>query len=225
MGKVLVLSLLAAWNPTLLAIVPVMLVSERPKRLMLGYLLGAYTVSITVGLVFVFAAGGSSAASTTKQTVNPAIELTLGILVLLIAVGLSFDLDKRLRRRKGDREVKDKGPPRWRRALDKGSVRLAFAVGALFSLPGARYIVALQEVDGLNYGTVGTVGAVVVVNLILFALVELPLVSYMVAEDWTPTAVNRARAWFGRYGRRVVVIAAAFIGSVLFVRGLIALLS
>jgi Sap, sulfolipid-1-addressing protein len=96
-------------------------------------------------------------------------------------------------------------------------------VGALFSLPGARYIVALQEVDRLDYGAVGTVGAVVVVNLILFVLVELPLISYLVAEDWTPTAVGRARAWFGRHGRRVVVIAATFIGTVLFVRGLVAL--
>jgi len=136
MGKVLVLALLAAWNPTLLAIVPVMLVSARPKRLMLGYLLGAYTVSITLGLVFVFARGGSSAASTTQHTVNPAVNLALGSVALLIALGLVFGLDARLRHSKTAREVKEKGPPRWRRALDTGSVPLAAAVGALFSLPG-----------------------------------------------------------------------------------------
>jgi hypothetical protein len=202
-----------------------MLVSARPKRLMLGYLLGAYTVSIPVGLAFVFAAGGSSAASTTRDTVKPVLDLILGIVVLLIALGLALDLDKRLRRSKGDRKVKDKGPPRWRRALDNGSVRLAFAVGALFSLPGGRYILALEAIDQLNLVSGWTILAVVVVNLILFALVELPLISYMVAEDWTPIAVERARAWFGRHGRRVVVIAAAFIGTVLFVRGLLALLS
>ena len=225
MGKVLIFALLAAWNPLLLAIVPVMLVSARPKRLMVGYLLGGYTVSITLGLIFVFAAGGSSAASTTKQTVNPAVELALGTLVLLIALGLAFGLDTRLRRRKGDKEVKDKGPPRWRRALDTGSVPLAFAVGAAFTLPGGRYIVALQGIDDLHMAVGWTIGAVVLVNLILLALVELPLISYVVAEDWTPTAVDRARGWFSRHGRRIVVIAAAFIGGVLFVRGLIALLS
>src|SRR5215210_1165597 len=114
MGKVLIFALLAAWNPLLLAIVPVMLVSASPKRLMVGYLWGGYTVSITLGLIFVFAAVGSSAASTTHQTVNPAVNLALGIVALLIAVGLAVGLDTRLRRSKGDKEVKNKRPPRWR---------------------------------------------------------------------------------------------------------------
>ena len=70
-----------------------------------------------------------------------------------------------------------------------------------------------------------TVAAVVVVNLILLALVELPFISYVVAEDWTPTAVDRTQAWFSRNGRRVLVVAAASIGTVLVVRGLTALLS
>jgi len=65
----------------------------------------------------------------------------------------------------------------------------------------------------------------VVVNLILLALVELPLISYLVAEEWTPSAVERARGWFSRHGRRIVIVAAAFIGTFLVVRGLIALLS
>src|SRR5215210_6311215 len=110
MGKVLIFAFLAAWNPLLLAIVPVMLVSARPKRLMLGYLLGGYTVSITLGLIFVFAVGGSRAAKTTTQTVSPALELTLGVVVLLIALGLAIGLDERFRRRKGNKEGKDKGP-------------------------------------------------------------------------------------------------------------------
>ena len=220
MGKVLVFALLAAWNPLLLAIVPVMLVSAHPKRLMVGYLLGAYTVSISIGLVFVFAAGGSSAASTTQESVNPALNLTLGAVVLLIAIALALGLDQRLRTRK---EKKDKGPPRWKRALDKGSVSLAFVVGAVFTLPGGRYIVALQGIDALDYSPVGTVLSVVGVNLILLALVELPLISFLIAEDWTPTAVDRIGGWFSRNGRRVVIVAATFIGVVLVVRGLFAL--
>jgi hypothetical protein len=224
MGKVLVFALLAAWNPLLLAIVPVMLVSAHPKRLMVGYLLGGYTVSITIGLVFVFAAGGSEAASTTDQKINPVLNLTLGAVVLLIALGLALGLDQRLRRNRGEKEKKDKGPPRWRRALDTGSVSLAFVVGALFTLPGGRYIVALQGINELQLAAGWTVAAVVVVNVILLALVELPLLSYVVAEDWTPTAVDRTRAWFSRNGRRIVVVAAAFIGGVLFVRGLLAVL-
>jgi hypothetical protein len=225
MSKVILLALLAAWNPLLLAFVPVMLVSAHPKRLMVGYLLGAYTVSITLGLVLVFAAGGSGAPSTAAQTVNPAVDLTLGTIVILIALGLALGWDERLRPSKGDKEPKDKGAPRWRQALDKGSLGLAFVVGAVFTLPGGRYILALQGIVELDLAIGWTVAAVVLVNVILLALVELPLISYTVAEDWTPRVVNRAQAWFSRNGRRVVIFAAAFIGAVLFVRGLSAMLS
>ena len=43
------LALVAMFNPTLLAAVTVMMLLPNPKRLMLGYLLGAYLTSITSG--------------------------------------------------------------------------------------------------------------------------------------------------------------------------------
>ena len=47
---VFVASMLATFNPSLLAAVTVMLLLPNPKRLMLGYLLGAYSTSIGAGL-------------------------------------------------------------------------------------------------------------------------------------------------------------------------------
>ena len=54
---IFLLSLLAMFNPTLLAAVTIMMLMPNPKRLMLGYLLGAYTTSIACGCVIVFALG------------------------------------------------------------------------------------------------------------------------------------------------------------------------
>ena len=68
----------AALNPTLLTATTVMLLLPRPKRLLLGYLLGAYTTSITVGLAIVYSLNGSGTVSTTKHTVSPLIDITLG---------------------------------------------------------------------------------------------------------------------------------------------------
>ena len=51
MGRVFVFSLTAALNPTLLAAVTVMLTLPSPKRLLLGYLLGAALTSVTCGLL------------------------------------------------------------------------------------------------------------------------------------------------------------------------------
>ena len=49
--EIFALALLAACYPTLLVAVTVMLFLPSPKRLMLGYLLGAYTMGIGLGLV------------------------------------------------------------------------------------------------------------------------------------------------------------------------------
>ena len=54
MGDVFFLAFLAALYPTLLAATTVMLVLPHPKRLLIGYLLGAAMTSVTLGLVIVF---------------------------------------------------------------------------------------------------------------------------------------------------------------------------
>jgi hypothetical protein len=72
---IFLLSLVAMFNPTLLAAVTIMMLMPHPKRLMLGYLLGAYTTSIACWCVIVFALGGSSSeTSSAKHTISPAID-------------------------------------------------------------------------------------------------------------------------------------------------------
>ena len=46
---IFLLSLVAMFNPTLLAAVTIMMLIPNPKRLMLGYLLGAYTPASHAG--------------------------------------------------------------------------------------------------------------------------------------------------------------------------------
>ena len=74
------LSLVSMFNPTLLAAVAVMMLLSSPKRLMAGYLLGANTSSITLGLVIVFALPGSSTESTSKHTTGPLEDIAVGLL-------------------------------------------------------------------------------------------------------------------------------------------------
>jgi hypothetical protein len=78
MGQVILLSLTASLNPTLVAATTVMLLLPSPSRLMLGYLLGAYVTSITLGLVIVFSLSNSSTTNTTQNTLSPAVDIALG---------------------------------------------------------------------------------------------------------------------------------------------------
>ncbi|HYB26246.1 MAG TPA: hypothetical protein VEF89_06515, partial [Solirubrobacteraceae bacterium] len=83
MGEVILLSLTASLNPTLLAATTVMLLLDNPAKLMAGYLLGANLTSITLGLVIVFSSPSSS--NTAKKTLSPAADLALGALCLVLA--------------------------------------------------------------------------------------------------------------------------------------------
>ena len=60
-----------------------MLLLDNPAKLMLGYLLGAYVTSITLGLVIVFSASNSSTTNTTENTLSPAVDIALGAIALV----------------------------------------------------------------------------------------------------------------------------------------------
>src|ERR1700749_2543704 len=105
MSEVILLSLTASLNPTLVAATTVMLLLDRPVRLMGGYLLGAYLTSITLGLIIVFSLSDSKAASTTENTVNPAVDIGLGAICLAIAFVFYTGRVERLRERRAAKKA------------------------------------------------------------------------------------------------------------------------
>lgn len=227
MGEVVLLSLTASLNPTLLAATTLMLLLERPKRLMFGYLLGAYLASISLGLVIVFSLSNSSATKTTRNTLSPAADIALGSLALIAAFVLQTGWHEHLaaRRRSGQGEDGEKRPPRWRRELSKGSPRATFVLGALLTLPGASYLAGLVQMHKLDYPTAGTVALVVGFNVVMLWLLEVPLLCFAVAPDRTPGAIERAKAWVGRHALRFAVTGLAVIGALLVVKGVVGLLT
>jgi hypothetical protein len=230
---IFLLGLVSMFNPSLLAAVTVMLLLPNPKRLMLGYLLGAYTTSITLGLLIVFSLNGSSTESTSKHTISPVEDIVVGVIAVAIAWVLRTGRDQPLkehRRKKKDAKLKareEAGKPTESlplRLLGKGDPRVTFVVGAVLSFPGVSYLDALDHIHKLNPGTVPTVLLVVGFCLLQQILLELPLLSYVFAPDGTQDRVNRFKAWIGRKGRTAVVIGATVIGLILIARGVIALL-
>ena len=227
MGQVILLSLTASLNPTLVAATTVMLLLERPTRLMLGYLLGAYLTSITLGLVIVFSLTGSSASNTTENTISPAVDIGLGAVALAVAFILYTGRHEPIReRRRAKKAAKpDKDPPRWQRELSKGSPRATFVVGALLTLPGASYLAGLDQIHKLKYSTTVTVLLVIGFNIVMLWLLEVPLASFLVAPEWTPSAVERAKAWVSRHAHVFAVRGSAAVGALLVIKGIVGLIS
>jgi Sap, sulfolipid-1-addressing protein len=226
-GHVFLLAFLAALYPTLLAATTVMLMLPHPKRLLLGYLLGAAMTSIALGLVIVFTLRDSGLAQTTKTTLGPGEDIALGCLALAIAFVLGTGRDRPLEERRRARKAAKgpQGPPRWQQFLGRGSARVTFAVGAVLTLPGATYITALYRIADEELADPVTVAVVLAFNVVMLMLLEIPLLAYAFAPDWTPRAIERFKRKLRERGRTWAVRVAAALGLLMIARGVIALLA
>lgn len=209
------LSLTAMLNPTLLAAVTVMMLLPETKRLMLGYLLGSYLTSIAAGLLIAFSFHGSGGVELAQNTLTPAEDLVFGAIAVIIGLVLRSDVGEERRRRKQESE-KESWPQRM---LGRGSPKVAFAVGALLSFPGASYLVALNRLVHLDPGTGATVLLVVLFCLIQAVFLEAPLIGYAISPERTQRAVDGFRRWLSERGRIAGARVAIVIGVLLLVRG------
>jgi hypothetical protein len=227
LSQVILLSLTASLNPTLVGATTVMLLLDKPARLMAGYLLGAYMTSITLGLIIVFSLSNSSTTNTTENTLSPAVDIGLGAVLLAISFVLYTGRAERIRQRRAARKAAkpDKGPPRWQRELSKGSPRTTFVIGAMLTLPGASYLAGLHQIHDLKYSTTVTVLLVIGFNVVMMWLLEVPLACFLIAPDWTPRAIDRAKAWVSRHAHMFAIRGTAALGALLIIKGIVGLVS
>jgi hypothetical protein len=226
--EVFALALTAALNPTLLAAVTFMLTRAGAGRMMLGYLVGAMATSVTCGLLVVLALGGSSGAtSAAKRTVNPLVDLALGVLILAVALRIGTGRARRLKayRERSRARAAQKAPPRWQRALSSGSARVGFLVGLMLTLPGASYLAALARIGKEHLPTPEVVLVIVAFNVVMLLLIEVPLLGFAFAPERTNVMVERFSAWVRRRGGRIALIGAVVIGLALIARGAAGLLT
>jgi hypothetical protein len=98
-------------------------------------------------------------------------------------------------------------------------------IGALLTLPGASYLAGLDQIHKLKYSTSVTVLLVIGFNLVMLWLLEVPLASFLVAPEWTPRAIDRAKAWVSRHAHMFAVRGTAGVGVLLVIKGIVGLVS
>jgi Sap, sulfolipid-1-addressing protein len=217
-SRVFLFALTAALSPTLLTATTVMLLLDRPKRLMLGYWLGAMTTGLVLGVAIVQWMGRSGV-STAQHTVAPGIDFALGAIFLLAAYMIRSGAITRSRERRAEKHAEQpKKTPKWQQKLSGGTARTTFVIGLLLSFPGASYLASLTEIHKQGFGTAEVILAVLAVNLVMLVLLEVPLVAYTVAPAWTPGMVERFKDWMSRNGAKALSIALAVLGGALILR-------
>ena len=60
-------------------------------------------------------------------------------------------------------------------------------------------------------------------NLVMMWLLEVPLAAFLVAPDWTPQAIDRAKRWVSRHAHMFAIRGFTAVGALLVIKGLIGL--
>jgi hypothetical protein len=233
MGEVFgifLLALLSMVNPTLMAGVTIMMLLPDPRRLIAGFLVGAYLSSIGVGLAIALSLHDSAGVESGKKTLSPVEDLVLGAILLVVGWALASGRASGMREHRRARKEAKHGPAEPKeslpeRLLGRGSPRIAFAVGAVLSLPGASVLIALDKIAHLDWPTASTALAVVLFMLIEQLLLEIPLVGFWLAPEATERAIVRFRTWVSANALRIGARLALVLGVLLIIRGAIFLIA
>ena len=226
MAQILLYAVGSAFFPALLAGVSVILTRDRPAALLLAFYIGGMVVSIGVGLVLLKVAGSDTNLGSSSGNSDPFFEIGAAILAFALAwltgskAGRAKIDDWRGKRksRKEAKQIKKHGElqeakdPWTVRVLDRGSVLLALVAGMILNLPGPFYLFALADIAEAKYSAVEAIILVLVFNLIMFMLAEVPLVGYWLDPEKTQDRVGRFSTWLENHGLQIIAIFAALWG-------------
>jgi hypothetical protein len=220
----------SAVYPTLLAVVILILTQPNPRRLLAAYLAGAMITSLTIGIVIIGGLGsGEILNGGSGHTINPAIDLAVGLLLCGLLYVLLSGRDQRLverrRRKQAEKKAKSDKPGWSERVLARQSIVLTFVVGMALNLPGALYLVALKEIAAADQSTAEDLFQLVAYNLIMFAWAEIPLLGYGFAPEKTEALIKRVHAWLGSHTRQIAIAICGAFAAYLTIRGAAGLLN
>jgi hypothetical protein len=178
---------------------------------LLMFLCGGFAMGMTVGSVVPFVLRRRLLGST--YFTLPRVQIFIGVLALLAAAA-ALVLGRNVATGPG-RLAK-----RAQRLAIGPSLWVAGAAGLGIALPSVDYLAALAVILASGAAAMTQVGALVLFNVVAFALVEIPLLAYLLAPRATRASMGALHDWI-RSRRRIEVAALlASVGCVLLIVGL-----
>jgi Sap, sulfolipid-1-addressing protein len=212
--ELVLVALAAMLSPTTLFLsVLALVVGERPMRTGLWFYLGAFGVTLVIGVVAAFVLGNAAASpkANTPKTWVAIVDVIASVLVLFFVV--------RFLRRPRD-------PKRVAGMIDQMSkvasspVIAIVAAGATLANPGAFIPLALKDVSETNPNA-----SQYIVEWVGFALVSLlplsvALVALAIAREPTQRLLTRTREWLERNARTIAAVILLLVAAVLMRNGI-----
>ncbi|QZT63128.1 GAP family protein [Mycolicibacterium austroafricanum] len=211
----LVMAAAVSLEPFRIGMTVVMVNRPRPVLQLLSFLAGGFAMGTAVGLLVLFVLRPALGSA---HFTLPRVQLVVGAVVLvnavLLATGvLGGDHDGAAARRWAPLVT------RARRLLEGRSLWTAGVAGLGIALPSIDYLAALALIVASGAAATVQFSALILFNVVAFALVEIPLLCYLVAPDRTRAALSSLYEWVRAQGRRGVSLLLAVVGCVLVAVG------
>lgn len=204
----LVMAVAVSLEPFRIGMSVLMLNRPRPHLQLASFLAGGFLMGLSVGAVVLFALESTVLAST--HFTLPTVQIVIGVLCLLAAAITAITTGR------------TRTPPLWlTRLLGGKSLWVAGVSGLGIALPSIDYLAALAVIAAGSTVAATRLSALVVFNVVAFALVEIPLLAYVVAPQRTLTAMTNLHQWIRARRRREVAVLLAVVGVVLVTAGLL----
>lgn len=240
-GTVLVLALMAAADPVRFGIAVHLISRPRPMLNLLAFWLGGATTGIAAALAAVLLL--RDVATVVVQHVASAagsgtvryIQVAGGVLALLIAALIAVDFSARYRARvptaAGDLSALMLQPSQpgtstafsrlSSRALDvlEGRLWVAFVAGLGQATP-PHYLLAIAAILASGGAIGAQLTAALMFTVVAFAVVEIPLVSYLATPAKTQAVILQLHTWVRARRRRIFAVILAVTGVLLVGTGM-----
>lgn len=209
----LVMAIAVSFEPFRLGMTVLMLNRPRPMLQLLAFLSGGFVMGMAVGLVVLFAFRNVSTGS--AHFTLPRVQIGIGVAALLVAALLA----SRLRGPASNAQL-DKVSARIQSIATGGSLWVAGVAGLGIALPSVDFLAALAVIVASGSPPATQVTALLMFNVIAFALVEIPFLAHAVAPERTAAAMDRLNSWIQSNRRRNIALVLAVVGCVLLAVGL-----
>lgn len=235
---VVVMAVAVIFEPIRIGLGVLMLNRPNPLRQLLVFLCGGFTMGIGVGLMVLLVLQSTPLAPPGTLSVA-GVQIAVGFAVLLFAAGFAAAGTVRARARQpaialagnsaglsagADTPANGRTAPGWtRRVLAGDSLWVAWVSGLLTALPSANYLGAMAVILAAGVDRPAQALALVLFNVVAFTLVEIPLVSYLVAPQRTLVLMTAIHGWLSARPRREIAALIAVSGCVVLILGLLRL--
>jgi hypothetical protein len=198
--ELVLVSIAAMLSPTTLTFsVLALVLSKRPIRTGAWFYLGAFAVTILIGIAAAFVLGDVAAPTSSggQKTWVSVFDLVAGAL-LLVYVARTW--------KKPISEKTTEGMVTKMSALASSPWIAVFAAGATLANPGGFIPIALKTISGTNPSTSGYAAQWLLFTVVSLLPLGIALVLLVVARDWTERLLRAVRAWLEGHLRLIASV-------------------